>query len=89
MKSHRSKHARHSSRELHPNAAGIDVGSASHYVAVPHDRDPRPVRTFGAFTEELFANRRLAERMSHHHRSDGGHGRVLDPAVRDPRAAGV
>ena len=23
----------------HPNAAGIDIGSASHYVAVPPDRD--------------------------------------------------
>jgi hypothetical protein len=23
----------------HPNAAGIDIGSASHYVAVPADRD--------------------------------------------------
>ena len=23
----------------HPNAAGIDIGSASHFVAVPPDRD--------------------------------------------------
>jgi transposase len=42
-------------RELHPDAAGIDVGSTAHYVAVPHDRDSEPVRRFGAFTEDLFA----------------------------------
>ena len=28
----------------HPNAAGIDIGSASHFVAVPPDRDDEPVR---------------------------------------------
>src|ERR1035437_8009794 len=39
----------------HPNAAGIDVGSASHYVAVPPDRDDQPVREFKAFTEDLEA----------------------------------
>ncbi len=37
----------------HPNAAGIDVGSASHYVAVPADRDEQPVREFKSFTEDL------------------------------------
>jgi transposase len=39
----------------HPNAAGIDVGSASHFVAVPPDRDDEPVREFKAFTEDLEA----------------------------------
>lgn len=39
----------------HPNAAGIDIGSASHYVAVPADRDDEPVREFGSFTEDLEA----------------------------------
>ena len=29
---------------VHANAAGIDVGNESHYVAVPPDRDPNPVR---------------------------------------------
>ena len=38
---------------IHPNAAGIDVGSKEHLVAVPADRDPRPVRTFQAFTPDL------------------------------------
>src|SRR5262245_120940 len=36
-----------------PNAAGIDVGSASHFVAVPSDRDDEPVREFKSFTEDL------------------------------------
>ena len=39
----------------HPNAAGIDVGSASHFVAVPADRDEQAVREFRAFTEDLEA----------------------------------
>jgi len=39
----------------HPNAAGIDIGSASHYVAVPPDRDDRPVREFPSFTADLNA----------------------------------
>src|SRR5690349_1252057 len=38
---------------MHPNAAGIDVGAKEHVVAVPSDRDPRPVRTFQAFTPDL------------------------------------
>ena len=38
---------------IHPNAAGIDVGSKEHLVAVPPDRDPQPVRTFQAFTPDL------------------------------------
>src|SRR6201993_4536205 len=38
---------------VHPNAAGIDVGAKEHVVAVPCDRDPRPVRSFQAFTPDL------------------------------------
>jgi transposase len=37
----------------HPDCAGIDVGSASHFVAVPPDRDPQPVREFKSFTGDL------------------------------------
>src|SRR6266481_5846164 len=36
-----------------PNAAGIDVGSARHFVAVPPDRDDEAVREFTSFTEDL------------------------------------
>jgi transposase len=39
----------------HPNAAGIDIGSATHYVAVPPDRDDEPVRAFPSFTVDLHA----------------------------------
>ena len=38
---------------IHPHAAGIDVGAKEHVVAVPADRDPRPVRSFKAFTPDL------------------------------------
>jgi transposase len=38
---------------INPNAAGIDCGSAEHYVAVPPDRDPQPVRAFKTFTSDL------------------------------------
>ena len=37
----------------HPNAAGIDIGCASHYVAVPADRDDEPVREFKSFTADI------------------------------------
>ena len=38
---------------LNQNAAGIDVGSAEHHVAVPAGRDAEPVQTFGSFTADL------------------------------------
>jgi len=43
---------------LHPNAAGIDIGNESHFVAVPPGRDPEPVREFGSWTADL---ERMAE----------------------------
>lgn len=39
----------------HPNAAGIDVGSASHYVAIPPERAEETVREFGCHTVDLQA----------------------------------
>ena len=44
--------------QLNLNAAGIDVGSTSHYVAVPADRTEQPVQGFEAFTADLY---RLAD----------------------------
>jgi transposase len=38
---------------VRPNAAGIDIGSRKHYVAVPVDRTEQPVRHFGCFTPDL------------------------------------
>src|SRR6266568_344907 len=40
---------------VHPDAAGIDIGNESHYVAVPPTRDGQPVRRFGCTTAELKA----------------------------------
>jgi transposase len=38
---------------LFPDTAGIDIGSRSHFVAVPCDRDSNPVREFSTFTADL------------------------------------
>ena len=42
-------------KKVHLNAAGIDVGADTHWVAVPEDRDENPVRSFGVFTSDLIA----------------------------------
>src|SRR6266704_5811635 len=39
---------------INPNAAGLDVGSTFHVVAVPGDRDDTPVRTFRTFSGDLY-----------------------------------
>jgi transposase len=38
---------------VHSDAAGVDIGNESHYVAVPATRDRRPVQRFGCTTAEL------------------------------------
>ena len=38
---------------IQPDAAGIDCGQNSHFVAVPPNRDPQPVREFRPFTADL------------------------------------
>ena len=38
-----------------PNAAGIDVGASSHWVAVPRHSTDEPVREFGPMTDDLNA----------------------------------
>jgi len=40
-------------KRMQPHAAGIDCGSEEHYVAVPFDDDPEPVRSFRTFTADL------------------------------------
>jgi transposase len=42
----------------YPDAAGIDIGASSHFVAVPVGRDAELVREFAAFTDDL---RRLVQ----------------------------
>src|SRR3990167_1367648 len=39
---------------FHKDAAGIDIGGAFHFVAVPSDRDDKPVRKFDNFTSDLY-----------------------------------
>lgn len=39
---------------VHPNAAGIDIGNESHFVAIPPDRDTVPIREFGSWTSDLY-----------------------------------
>lgn len=48
---------------IHPNAAGIDVGNASHFVAISPKRDAQPVREFRCFTDDL---RHLAQWLVSH-----------------------
>ena len=40
---------------MFPNAAGIDVGASSHWVAVPRHSADELVREFGAMTDDLNA----------------------------------
>ena len=49
----RTRRSRPLLERVNPNAAGIDCGSTMHYVAVPPDRDPEPVRCFKTFTDDL------------------------------------
>ena len=40
--------------QMNLNAAGVDVGATSHFVAVPADRAEPPVQEFEAFTASLY-----------------------------------
>lgn len=42
---------------IHTDAAGIDVGATEMMVAIPPDRDPKAVRSFGTLTPDLHALR--------------------------------
>ena len=41
--------------QINTNAAGIDLGSAEHWVCVPSDRTENNVRRFGCFTPDLIS----------------------------------
>jgi hypothetical protein len=52
----RSRQCKHALRErpaVRPDAAGIDLGATEHFVAVPPERDPQPVRCFTTDTAAL------------------------------------
>jgi len=38
---------------VHKDAAGIDIGNKSHFVAIPPDRNAMPIREFGSWTADL------------------------------------
>ncbi len=38
---------------LNPNAAGIDISSKEHFVAINPIKNKSPIRSFGSFTEDL------------------------------------
>ena len=50
---HKVRSARKPFPSIHARAAGLDVGSTFHVVAVPPERADQPVRTFRSFTGEL------------------------------------
>lgn len=41
-------------QHINPQAAGIDVGSRSHFVAVPEGASEQSVREFSSFTDDLY-----------------------------------
>jgi len=49
----RSKETRSELTITNPDAAGIDVGARTHYVAVPEGRAEVSVRSFGTYTVQL------------------------------------
>jgi transposase len=50
-------------QHINANAAGVDIGSRSHFVAIPSDRDKNHVREFDTFTTDLH---KLADWLSLH-----------------------
>ena len=75
------------------NAAGIDVGATSHFVAVPADRAEQSVREFEAFTDDLYRlvvpPGRLADGVPGGDRGHGVHRSLLDTPIRYAGGAGV
>jgi transposase len=49
------KPVRQRTTEIRRDAAGIDIGARRIHVAVDPGRDPRPVREFHTFTQDLYA----------------------------------
>ena len=49
------KPARQRTAAIRRDAAGIDIGARRIHVAVAAERDPRPVREFQTFTQDLYA----------------------------------
>ena len=73
--------------EVFPNAAGIDVGASSHWVAVARHLAEQPVRECGAMTDDLNAMADWLLAVWCGHCGTGVHRGVLDPRVRGAGAA--
>ena len=56
---------------INEHAAGIDIGSSSHFVAVPPTSCPDPVREFSVFTNDLYAIADWLRRVRRQHRRYG------------------
>jgi hypothetical protein len=66
---------------IHTNAAGIDIGSTSHFIAIPVDRCDEPVQECQCFTSDLH---RAAQWLKEHgvtNCRNGIHGCLLVTAV--------
>ena len=50
---HKQKQVSHLLKEVNLYAAGIDIGSTEHFVAVPEELDDKPIRSFSSFTRDL------------------------------------
>src|SRR5437660_2727902 len=72
---------------VHPDAAGIDIGNESHYVAVAPSRDKQPVRSFRMYHRRAEGDGGLAEAMRDSDRRHAIHGRVLDCGIRHSRTS--
>ena len=48
---------------IHWDAAGIDIGNKSHFVAIPPERDSAPIQEFGSWTADLL---RMASWLKEH-----------------------
>ena len=52
-KARNKKHLQDHLKQVNLYAAGIDIGSTSHFVAVPPSLDDRPIREYSCFTVDL------------------------------------
>ncbi|MBK9962029.1 MAG: hypothetical protein IPP06_12100 [Saprospiraceae bacterium] len=73
---------------IYPNAAGIDISSKEHYVAVNPESTEKPIRAFGAFTEDLHALVVFFKRMQSRYSCYGGYWYLLGKFIFSIRRCG-
>jgi len=67
-------------QHINVHAAGIDIGSRSHFVAVPEGIDEMPVREFSSFTGDL-EQMRLVDFLWSYDGRNGVYWYLLDTGV--------